>query len=92
MQFAIDQAAQAQREQDQQALHTKERIAQPIPLLSFAQHDLPADHGHAQQTEADHIEGLASIPTPARSACKYSGSWTSAWHMKKANSPTGTFR
>ena len=64
MQFAIDQAAEAEREQDQQALHAIERIAEPVPLLPFAQHHLPADHRHRQQTEADHIEGFAPIPTP----------------------------
>jgi len=30
----------------------------------LAQHDLPANHGHSQETQAEHIEGFAPFLIP----------------------------
>ena len=60
-QFAPDERDETEHEQDQQRMHAVERIAEPVPLLSFAEHDFPADHGEAQQTETDCVEGRALL-------------------------------
>jgi hypothetical protein len=55
-QLAQDQCGETEREQRQQGLHTEEWIAEPIPLLAFAQHDFPRDptrvaHDHSSDFE-----------------------------------------
>ena len=37
-------------------LHAPERIAEPVPFLALAEHDLPADHREAQQAQAERVE------------------------------------
>ncbi len=49
-------SAKADDEENQKGLHAKERIAKPVPFLAFAEHDFPADHGDAEQAQAQEIE------------------------------------
>ena len=57
--LAIDQAATRQTtNRISKRLHPKERIAEPVPFLAFAEHDFPADHGDAQQAQAERVETL----------------------------------
>ncbi len=43
-------------EQDQEGLHSPERVAKPVPFLSLAEHDFPAGHDQHQQPQADVVE------------------------------------
>ena len=56
-QLAPDQGAEAQDEEERARVCTRpERIAEPIPFLAFAEHDFPADHGDAEEAEAEGVE------------------------------------
>ena len=50
-QLTIDERAKGDEKEAEQRLHPEKRITEPIPLLSFAEHDLPAHHRHGEQAE-----------------------------------------
>src|SRR5205823_3768552 len=56
MRLPIDERAQRDDEENRKRLDPAERIAEPIPLLAFAQQHLPADDGEDEEAEADGIE------------------------------------
>ena len=55
-QFPKDQGDRPSEEQNGQRLHAPERIAEPVPLLPFAEHDFPRGHRQRQETETDVVE------------------------------------
>src|SRR5262249_39832004 len=51
-----DQPDQTHGEENRQRLYAPEWIAQPVPLLSLAEHHLPADHDDDEQRQADRVK------------------------------------
>src|SRR5262249_43134931 len=51
-----DQSDQTHSEKSCQRLHTPEWIAQPVPLLSLAEHPFPRDHDDDQQRQAARVK------------------------------------
>src|SRR5271165_4569821 len=54
--FPENQPATAQDEQSHEGLHSSKSVAEPVPLLSFAQQYFPANESDDQQPQADRIE------------------------------------
>ena len=61
-QLPKDQRDQTQNEKNRQRLHTPEWIAQPVPLLSLAEHHLPGDHDDHQQRQAERVKTQRLLP------------------------------
>jgi hypothetical protein len=61
-QLPEDQPGDARDKQDRQRLHRPERVAQPVPFLTLAEHHLPTNYGDHQQRQANAVEAERSLP------------------------------
>ena len=62
LQLPDDEADKAYDKETGERLHSPEWVAQPVPLLTLAEHDLPADHDDDQQRQADRVELKRLLP------------------------------
>jgi hypothetical protein len=61
-QLPNDQPNQTHSEESRQRLDTPKWVAQPVPLLSLAEHHFPTDHDDDQQRQPDRVKIERPLP------------------------------